>query len=162
MTGVISCPEGKAEAGARAGGRAVARYIARPFDVEMLRGTGGADPHADLRAAGIELVPRQGLQRIGVLARAGVDDLAVELLVDDEMAEPAGADDADAGVTGVALYRLANGLAKLIAAPRRRLVRREIGGDEHRNHRQRLVLHQPFTDKGKGVPLAFSRGESVR
>ena len=35
---------------------------------------------------------------VAVLARERVDDAAVELLVDDEMAEPARADDADADV----------------------------------------------------------------
>ena len=56
----------------------------------MLDRTADADPHADLGAAGIELFARQRLQRFAVLARQGVDDAAVEFLVDDEVTEPAG------------------------------------------------------------------------
>src|SRR5260370_28993438 len=106
----------------------------------MLDGAGDADPHADLRAAGVELAPRQGLQRIGILAGAGVENAAVEVFVDDEMAEPAGSDDADPGVARIALHRLADRLAELVAAPRRRLVRRGIGISGHPPHRPPPVL----------------------
>src|SRR5690348_10900725 len=119
-----SRPEGKAEAGAGTGRCPVARDIARPGDIEMLGGAGDADPHADLGAAGVELMPRQGLQRLGILADAGVEQSAVELLVDDEMAEAARADNAHPRIAGIALDRLADRLAQLVAAPRRRLVRR--------------------------------------
>ena len=87
---------------------------------------------------------------------------AVELLVDDEMAEPARADDADPRVAGIALDRLADRLAELVAAPRRRLVRREVGVDEDRHDRQRRVLHEPLADKGEGVALALALGQGVR
>src|SRR6516165_2197480 len=98
----------------------------------MLDRTADADPHADLGAAGIEFFARQRTQCFAVLAGQGVDDPAVELLVDDEMAEPARADDADARITGIALNRRADRLAELPAAPWCRLVRRVIGVEEHR------------------------------
>src|SRR6516164_10308318 len=100
-----SRPISETEPGAGAGGSAVAGDIMRPGHVEMLDGTADADPHADLGAAGIELFARQRLQRFAVLARQGIDDPAVEFLVDDEVTEPARADDADARVAGIALDR---------------------------------------------------------
>src|ERR1700730_8152761 len=158
----LSRPEGEAEAGARPGRRAVSGHVAGPGEIEMLDGAGDADPHADLRAAGVELVPRQCLQRLGILAGARVENAAVEVFVDDEVTEPAGADDADPRVARIALHRLPDRLAELVAAPRRRLVRREIGIDEHRHHRQRRVIHEPLADKGKGMAFTPSVGQSVR
>src|SRR5260370_2035287 len=113
----------------------------------MLDGAGDADPHADLRAAGVELAPRQGLQRIGILAGASVENAAVEVFVDDEMAEPARADDADARVARIVLHRLADSLAELVEAPPRWLARRKVEVEEHRHHPQRRILHQPLTAK---------------
>src|SRR5580704_4563979 len=158
----LSRPEGEAEAGARPGRRAVSGHVAGPGEIEMLDGAGDADPHADLRAAGVELVPRQCLQRLGILAGARVENAAVEVFVDDEVTEPAGSDDADPGVARIVLHRLPDRLAELVAAPRRRLVRRKVGVDEHRHHRQRRVIHEPLADKGKGMAFALSVGQSVR
>src|SRR5215469_9347268 len=92
-----SQPISKTEPGTGAGRSAVAGNVMRPGHVEMLNGTADADPHADLRATGIELFTRQRLQGVAVLPRQCIDDPAVELLVDDEVAEPARAGDADAG-----------------------------------------------------------------
>src|SRR5438046_8561638 len=127
MTGWVLRPVDKAEAGAGPRWRPIAGRIARPFDIEILRGACGTNPHADLRAAGVELLARQGLQCLGVVAATGVDDRMVERLVDDEVAEPARSDDADAGVPRIALDRRANRLTETIAALRCRLGRREIG-----------------------------------
>src|SRR5207248_9062002 len=93
----------------------------------MLDGAGGADPVADLGAAGIQLLARQVLDRRAVLPAQHVDKAAVERLVDDEMRQPARADDADALVAGIALDGGADRLAELVAAARRRLVRRAEG-----------------------------------
>jgi hypothetical protein len=51
------------------------------------------------------------LQRLAILALERVDDPAVELLVDDKMAEPSRTNDADAYVGGVAFDPLADRLA---------------------------------------------------
>ncbi len=128
----------------------------------MLDGAGDANPHADLRAAGIELAPRQGLQRVGILAGAGIEKAAVEILVDNEVAEAAGADNANPRVARIALHRLPDRLAELVAAPRRRLVRRKVGIDEHRHDRQRRVIHEPLANKGKGMAFALAVGQRVR
>src|SRR5689334_15598749 len=56
-------PEGEAEAGAGAGGGAVTRLVERPFEREVLDRAGDADPVADLRAARIQLLARQVLDR---------------------------------------------------------------------------------------------------
>src|SRR6516162_10818612 len=162
MTAWISRPVGEAEPGAGASGSAVARNVMRPGHVEMLDRTTDADPHADLGAAGIELFARQRLQRFAVLAGQGVDDAAVEFLVDDEVTEPARTDDADAPVAGIALDRRADRLAELPATPRRRLVRRVIGVEEHRHDRQVGVLHQPLAHEGVSVAFAVPGRQPVR
>src|SRR6266404_4187471 len=131
-----SRPVDKTEAGAGPRRCAIAGRIARPLDIEMLRGARSTDPHADLRAARVELLARQGPQCLGVVAATGVDDRAVERLVHDEMAEPARADDADAGVVWIALDRRADRLTQPIAAPRGRLGRREIRVEQYRHHRE--------------------------
>src|SRR5487761_1267778 len=134
----------EAEPGAGSGRGAVARHVMRPGHIEMLDSPADRDPHADLRAAGIELLARQCLQRLAVLALERVDDAAVEFFVDNEMAEPARADDADARLARPALDRRTDRPAELPAAPRGRLVRRVIGVEEYRHDRQILVFHQPL------------------
>ena len=52
----------------------------------MLGGAGDADPVEDFRAAGMQLVARQGLQEFGILVGAGLQDGAVEILIDQKMA----------------------------------------------------------------------------
>ena len=81
----------------------------------------------DFRAAGMQLVARQGLQKFGVLVGASLQDRAVEILVDQKVAQTPRGDDADTRVARIGLDRPADGLAELIAALRPRLVRREIG-----------------------------------
>ena len=54
----------------------------------MLDRAGERDPIEDLRAAGIQLVARQVAQEFCVLVGAGLEDGAVEILVDQEMAQP--------------------------------------------------------------------------
>src|SRR5260370_29774540 len=90
----------------------------RPRHIEVLDGAADRDPHPDFRAAGIELFARQRLQGLAVFLPECVDDPAVELLVDDKMAEPARADPADARIARLALDRLADRPAELTAAPR--------------------------------------------
>src|SRR5438045_6338972 len=109
-------PEGEAEAGAGAGRGAVARLVERPFEREMLDRAGDGDPVADLRAAGIEFFARQALNGAGVLAAQHVEKAAVERLVDDEMRQPARADDADPRIARIAFDRGADRLAKPVAA----------------------------------------------
>ena len=101
------------------------------------------------------------MQCLGILAGAGVENAAVEVFVDDEMAEPARADDADPRVARITLHRLPDCLAELVAAPRRRLVRRKVGVEEHRHDRQVGVFHQPFADKGVSVAFAVAGRQPV-
>src|SRR3954464_6453767 len=95
----------------------------------MRDGAGDADPVADFRTAGIELFARQALDRGGILAAQHVDKAAIEYLVDDEMRQPAGADDPDPDIAGIGLNCGADRLAELVAATRGRLVRRVVGVD---------------------------------
>src|SRR5437660_320343 len=70
-------------------------------------------------------------------------------------------DAADPRVARIALDRLPDRLAELVAPPRRRLVRRKVGVDEHRHYRQRRIFHQPLADKGKGMTFTFSVRQRV-
>ena len=119
------------------------------------------DPVADLGAAGIEFLARQGLDASGVVALQHVDKAAVERLVDDKMRQPAGADDADPLVLRIALDGGADRLAELVAAPRRRLVRRVVGVDADR-HDRHDILHDPLVHKANRVAFAFTFGRSAR
>src|ERR1700722_3404052 len=165
MKGSAGCsnsrPEGEAEAGARPGGRAVARLVMRPFEREVLDGAADANPVADFRAAGIEQLARQVLDRVGVLAPEHLDEAAVERLVDDEMRETTRCDDADPLIAGHAFDRLADRLAELVAAPRRRLVWRVVGVDADRHDRHH-VLHDPLVEEPYRVALPCAVGERVR
>src|ERR1700724_316358 len=127
ITLILSRPEGEAEAGAGAGRGAVARLVERPFEREVLDRAGDADPVADLGAARVELLARQGLDPGGVLVAQQVDKAAVQRLVDDEVRQPARAGDADPDVARITLHRGADRLAELVAAPRDRLGRRGRG-----------------------------------
>src|SRR5439155_3581800 len=124
MAFILSRPEGEAEAGAGAGRGAVARLVERPFERQVLDRAGDADPVADLRAARIELLSWQPLDRGAVLAAEQVEEAAVERLVHDEMRQPARGDDADPGVARIGFDGGADRLPQPVAAPRCRLVRR--------------------------------------
>src|SRR6266536_908411 len=113
-------PSREAQPGARAGGGAVAGDVFEPVEVEMLDRASERHPVEDFRAAGVELVAGEIAQERGVLVGAGLEDRAVEVLVHQEMAQAAGGENADARRAGEIFHRLANGLAKLVAAARPR------------------------------------------
>src|SRR6267154_1874142 len=154
---ILSRPEGEAEAGAGAGRGAITGLVQRPFQRQVLDRAGDADPVADLGAAGVELLARQSLDARAVLAPHHVDEAAVERLVDDEMRQPARADDADPLVAGIAFDGGADRLAELVAARRGRLVWRVVGVDADR-HDWHDFLHDPLVDKADCVPLALALG----
>src|SRR5690348_280015 len=154
-------PEGKAEPGAGAGRRAIAGLVERPFEREMLNRAGEADPVADLGAAGVELVAWQRLDSGGIVPLEHVDKAAVERLVHDKMRQPARPDDADPLVLGIALDGRADRLPELVAAPRRRLVRRVVGVDADR-HDRHDILHNALVHKADRVPFAFALRSSAR
>src|SRR5208282_5530268 len=133
-----SRPECEAEPGAGAGRGAVARFVERPFERQVLDGAGDADPVADLRAARIQLLARQALDRRGVLLAEEVEEAAVEHLIDDEMRQPARPDDADPRVARIGFDGGAERLPQPVAAPRRRLVRRIVCVDADRHDRHDL------------------------
>src|SRR5690349_5858801 len=98
-------PRGEAHAGAGAGRGAIARYIVEPVHLQVFDRTGDRHPVQDFRTAAHQLVARQPLQELGVLAGERLEYAAVELLVDHKVAEPTGRDDADARGAGKALDR---------------------------------------------------------
>src|SRR5437764_738867 len=92
--------------------------IGAPSCSNSLDRAGHRDPVADLRAAGIEFFARQSLNGGSILALQHIEKTAVERLVDDEMRQPAGADDADPRVARMAFDRRPDRLSQAIAAPR--------------------------------------------
>ncbi len=73
---------------------------------------------------------------IVVLALDGFDHAAVQILVDDEMAEPARGNNADAQIFRIRLDQFLQMPAELHAARRRHLVGRIIGVEQQRNDRK--------------------------
>src|SRR5262249_2396826 len=144
-----SGPAGEAEACPGAGWRAIAGTIVQPAESEMLERAGDAYPVADFGVPRIELLARQGVQGGRILLAQRPDDLAAELLVDGEVAEPTGRYDADPQALRIAFDRLANRLAEPVAAPRRRLIRRVICVEHDRNDRH-CVLHEAPVDEAEG------------
>src|SRR5215216_3775610 len=122
-----SRPLGETQPSPRSGGRAIARTVGHPAQIEMLQRPAGADPVADLGVARVESRARQVLQGVRILLAERADHLAVEFLVDREMAEAARRHDADAQVFGIVLDRFPDRLAEPVAAPRRGLVGRVVG-----------------------------------
>src|SRR6202012_765873 len=88
-------PACKAQSRAGASRSAIARHIFEPIQVEMLAGAGNADPVEDFRTAGVKLVARQVLQKVGILVGACLENGAVEILIDQEMAHAARRNHAD-------------------------------------------------------------------
>src|SRR3954465_11587288 len=90
----VSPPGGERHAAARARRGAIERNVLLPLHAQPGRGPRGDDPVADLRAAGIELGRGKRGERRVVAVAAGVEDRAVERLVDGEMAQAARREDA--------------------------------------------------------------------
>ena len=95
------------------------------------------DPIQDLRAAGMKLVPGQALQERRILVGAGLEDGPVEILVHQEMAQPAGGQHADPPLARIALDRCPP-LPERKAALRPRLVGRKVRIEEDRHRRHRI------------------------
>src|SRR5262249_58416959 len=135
-----SGPAREAQPRPGAGRRAVTRAILQPAESEMLQGAGGAYPVANFGVSRVKPLARQRLQGGRILLAQRADDLAVERLVDGEMAQPARRHDADAKFSRIALDGFANRLPEPVAAPRRRLVGRVIGVENDRDHGNRRVV----------------------
>src|SRR5258708_5830195 len=80
-------PGREAQAGSGSGRRSVTRHIFEPVEVEMLDRACDRHPVQDLRRSGMQLVARQRLEELCVLIGAGLEDRAVEILVDQEVAQ---------------------------------------------------------------------------
>ena len=113
------------------------------------------DPEGLARIGNMELVARQGLHEGAVLVRERLEDGAVEVLVDEEMAQAPRRHHAHPRLAWKRLDRAAHRLAEPVAAARRRLVRRVVGVDRDR-HDRNDVFHDPLVDKADRVPLAFA------
>src|SRR5712692_5966576 len=88
--------EAKADSGQRR--RAIDRRVREPLEAQVGGRRRDHDPVADLRAAGLQPAWIERGEKAEVLAAQGVDDGAVELLVADEMAQPAGSEHPDAHI----------------------------------------------------------------
>src|SRR5260221_541102 len=84
-----SAPARETETNAGQRGRTVGGNIGHPFQVEVAYRRGGNDPAPDFRASGLQTFRIKPREMIVVLGLDGFDHAAVQILVDDEMAEPA-------------------------------------------------------------------------
>ncbi len=150
-----SAPDRKAHATARARSRAVAGHVILPFRVQMLARPGDGDPVAHLRRAGIEPLGRDRAQCVRVLGAERVEQKAVELLVHGEMAQAARAQDADAARALEGAHGSGDGAAQIVAAPRARLVGREVRVERDGNDgNDRVLAHEALVHEAEGVSLA--------
>src|SRR5262245_51400541 len=145
-------PGGEAQSGTGAGRRAIARDILEPVEVEMFHGAGKRHPVEDFRAAGMELVARQVLQKGRILVGARLEDGVIEVFVHQEVAQASRCRHADAGIARKALHRGAQRLPERVAPARPRLVGRIVGVEEDRHDRDRIGgVHDAAVDVRDGV-----------
>src|ERR1044071_4335491 len=86
----VLLPGAYGAAAAGAGRGAIAGLVAEDFHLGVAHGAGGRDPVQRLRGRRLEAVPRQGAEDLAVGFRHALEGDAVELFVDDEVAEAAG------------------------------------------------------------------------
>ena len=84
----LLAPRGEAHTGAGARGGAIARHIIEPAQLQVFDSAGDRHPVENLRTAALQLVARQPLQEVRILVGECPQDAAVELLVDQKVAEP--------------------------------------------------------------------------
>jgi len=92
-----------------------------------------------------------------VAALEEAQEFLVEFLIDDEVRQAARRDDGNAHVLAKAFDRRLQRLAEAVHALRGRLVRRIEGVDQHRQVRDRLVLHDLAQHEAEGVRQAAAR-----
>src|SRR5690348_10620209 len=90
----------EAQSRAGAGRRAIARHVFEPVEIEMLGGAGERHPVEDLGRAGVEFIAWQVAQEVRVLVCDRLEDGAVEVLVDQEVAQATRREHADLYVAG--------------------------------------------------------------
>ena len=141
--------EGHPDAGAGLG--PVGRDVVHQAHRQVLGRAGRRDPVADLGVAGFELRRRQRAQRLAVLLGEQVEDVAVQLLVHEEVAEPARGHDGHALARRPGLDRLPDGPPELVAALRSRLVRRVVRVEQHRHDGHHAIAHEPLVHEAPRV-----------
>src|SRR3954451_2529718 len=86
---IVLRPAREAQAGACSSRRSVAGHIFEPVEIEVLDRASDRYPVQDLRRSGMQLVTRQRLEELRILVGAGLEDRAIEILIDQEVAQSA-------------------------------------------------------------------------
>src|SRR5207247_10653735 len=96
-----SPPSGEGEPDAGSCRRAIRRRIGNPAQVEIGGGARHDDPVAYLRAPRLQPARIEACEEIQILPPQCLDDRAVQILRDDEMAQSSGGHPADAELLGM-------------------------------------------------------------
>ena len=128
------CPLGKGHAAPRACRGAVAGHIVKDFHFQVLHRPCGGDPVADLRAARLETFQRQRCDGVDVFVLERLEYLAIQLLIDHEMAEPARAKDRDPRLALPGFNGVPERDPEVIGPPWPRLIGRIVGVLHDRHH----------------------------
>jgi len=115
----------------------------------MLGGAGNANPHADLRAAGIELLPRQGLQRIGIVGSGGLSHFLVDEALDRGVIDALARRDGDA-LQSLPRHKLNSGSSEI------RMWICVAGAVEHLDFAWSSYVPGYRTPAGSGTGLGFA------
>src|SRR5262249_47914404 len=136
----------------RSGLRAVRRDVVDEAHGQLLRRARGGDPVADLRVPRFELGRGQGHEPIRILLGEQIENVTVQLLVHEEVAEPTRGEHGHAPIARPCLHRHADGPAELVAALRRRLVGRVVGVEEHGHDGPHPAPHDALVHEAPRVP----------
>ena len=110
-----------------------------------------------------ELSLAAGIEEIAcrIPGATSIEQPAIEFLVDREVAETSGGQNADTRLSGKAAHGLRNRPAERVAALRPRLVGREIGIQRDRHDRDDRVRHQPAMHKAEGMAFAMRLAQAL-
>ena len=147
-------PGRKGHRAAGPGHGTVARHIIDELHFQVFHRAGRSDPVPDFRRPEEELLHRKRKELLLVLMQQPVDRGAVNLLVDNDMAQSAGGDYRHSLVAAPILDGLPERLPELVAAARRGLVRRIKGIHHERNDGIAAMGHDLAVHGCKGVAEA--------
>ena len=127
----------------------------------MLAGARDRQPIAHFRRARVQAIGGDAAQSLRILVAQGLQHHAVKLLVDGEMAQAAGAQNAKARVAGICFHGLRDGAAKIVAARGARLVGRKISVDGDRHDGGDGLAHEALVHEAERVALAMIAAEAL-
>src|SRR5262249_50605036 len=123
----------------------------------MLDSASRGDPVTDLRVPRVETLLGEGGKSHGIFILHGCDELLVEFLVNDEVAQAPGGNHGNARLAGPALDGLAQCLPEGIAALGSRLIGGVVGVQHNGHGRNGRPMHDTPINKTEGMPHTLVR-----